>query len=362
MAQSLFIQYVQKFFPGVVIKIVEKMNDIKRQPSYLHKRMLNPVLNVSGKWESLTINNQIVMADIIAMDSSLPLKSRPSISKAGGDIPKMGIALFLNEKQLTDLDTLVRLGGNNVTQINQALFSDLPKVIGGIYERNERIFLEGLSEGVSIVDSDNDGTGIRIDYGFAPANKRGVSVLWSTPATAKPITDIQNLVNVANTNGDTFTKVMMDRTAFGNLVQNPEVKSNFIFLSGVTGDGTNVPSLGEDQVKGFFRNKWGIDFEIVDRTVKYQLDKTIANKKPWADGRVVFTTSENVGDLQYSVLAEENHPVDGRTYTKADGYILTSKYRTSETSLREWTSAQARVIPVINADGIYTLDTKTVQA
>lgn len=362
MAQSIFIQYVQKYFPALTVKVVEKFNDSKRQPSYLHKRMLTPKLNVSGKWETLTIGNQLVMADVIAMDSSLPLKSRPAISRASGDIPKQGIALFLNEKQLTDLDTLIRMNGNNITQITQALFSDLPKCIGGIYERNERIFLQGLSEGVAVVDADNDGTGIRIDYGYSSNNKRGVSVVWSSHSTAKPVSDIQALLDAANANGDTLTKVMMDRTAFGNLVQIPEIKQHFIFLSGVTGDGTNVPNLGEEQVRAFFRNKWGLDFEIVDRTVKYQIDKTITNMKPWADGRVVFLSSDNVGDLQYSPLAEENHPVEGRTYAKADDYILTSKYCTNDPSLREWTTAQARVIPVINPDGIYTLDTKTVQA
>ena len=232
MAQSLFIQYVQKYFPALTVKVVEKFNDTKRQPTYLHKRMLTPKLNVSGKWETLTIGNQLVMADVIAMDASLPLKSRPAISKAGGDIPKLGIALFLNEKQLTELDTLVRMGGNNIAQINQALFSDLPKCIGGIYERNERIFLEGLSTGLAVVDTDNDGTGVRIDYGYKSENQRGVGVVWSTTATAKPITDIQNLLNMANTEGDTVSKVLMDRTAFGNLVQNPELKQNFIFLSG----------------------------------------------------------------------------------------------------------------------------------
>ncbi len=362
MAQSLFIQYVQKYFPGLVIKIVEKYNDVKRMPTYLHKRMLTPKYNISGKWEAVSINNQLVMADIVAMDSSLPLKSRPAISKYGGEIPKVGMTLYLNEKQLTDLDTLVKISPDNVQQITQALFGDLVACIGGVYERNERIFLEGLTTGVAVVETDTVGTGIRVDYKFAAANQRGVGVVWSTPATSKPVTDVQKMLDIANQNGDVITHIKMDRTAFGNLVQSAEVKSNFIFLSGVTGDGSNVPNLGEDQTRAFFKNKWGLDFEIVDRTVKYQTDKTITNLKPWADGRVVLTTGDVVGELQYSTLAEENHKIKEREYQKADNYILTSKYCADENGLKEYTSSQARVIPVINSDGIYTIDTKTVQA
>lgn len=363
MAQSLFIQWVDKYFPSITVRVVEKFNDDKRQPSYLYKRMLTPAYNASGKWDTLSINNQIVMADVIAMDSSLPVKSRPAVARASGDIPKVGMELFLNEKQLTDLDTLIAQGGTQ-QQIVNVLFNDIPKVIGGVLERNERIFLEGLSTGVALVDTDNEGTGVRIDYGYAAANKRGVAVIWNTAnaATSTPVTDIQKLMDVANANGDTPVKVLMDMTALAGFTASAEAKGNFAFLGGISTSAANIPTLGQAQVQTLFRDKWGIDLEIVNRTVKYQIDKTITNLKPWADGRVVFVSNNNVGNLEYSRLAEQNHPVEGVNYQTADGYILVSKYRENRPSLREFTSSQARVVPVINADGIYTLDTKTVQA
>lgn len=361
MAASLFSQWVDKYFPSITVRVVEKFNDDKRQPSYLYKRMLTPTYNASGKWDTLSINNQLVMADVIAMDSSLPLKSRPAVGKASGDIPKVGMELFLNEKQLTDLDTLIAQGGTQ-QQIVNVLFNDIPKVIGGVLERNERIFLEGLSTGVALVDADNEGTGVRIDYGYAAANKRGVAVLWSTPATSTPVTDIQKLMDVANANGDTPVKVFMDMTALAGFTASAESKGNFAFLGGISTPAANIPTLGQNQVKTLFQDKWGVDLEIVNRTVKYQIDKTVTNLKPWADGRVVFVSNNNVGNLEYSRLAEQNHPVEGVNYQTADGYILVSKYRENRPSLREFTSSQARVVPVINADGIYTLDTKTVQA
>lgn len=325
--------------------------------------MLTPAYNASGKWDTLSINNQIVMADVIAMDSSLPVKSRPAVARASGDIPKVGMELFLNEKQLTDLDTLIAQGGTQ-QQIVNVLFNDIPKVIGGVLERNERIFLEGLSTGVALVDTDNEGTGVRIDYGYAAANKRGVAVIWNTAnaATSTPVTDIQKLMDVANANGDTPVKVLMDMTALAGFTASAEAKGNFAFLGGISTSAANIPTLGQAQVQTLFRDKWGIDLEIVNRTVKYQIDKTITNLKPWADGRVVFVSNNNVGNLEYSRLAEQNHPVEGVNYQTADGYILVSKYRENRPSLREFTSSQARVVPVINADGIYTLDTKTVQA
>ena len=361
MATSLFVQWVDKYFPSITVRVVEKFNNENRAPSYLHKRMLTPTYNVSGKWDTLSINNQLVMADIIAMDSSLPLKSRPSIARASGDIPKIGMELFLNEKQLTDLDTLIAQKASQA-QIASVLFGDIPKVVGGILERNERIFLEGLSTGVAIVDADNEGTGIRIDYGFYTENKRGVATLWSDTANSKPVTDIQKLMDIAGSKGDTPVKVFMDMTALAGFTASNESKGNFAFLGGISTSAANIPTLGQNQVKQLFLDKWGVEMEVVNRTVTSQIDKTLSNAKPFADGRVVFVSSNNVGNLEYSRLAEQAHPIEGVNYEVADEYILVSKYRENRPSLREYTSSQARVVPVINAEGIYTLDTKTIQA
>jgi len=58
-----------------------------------------------------------------------------------------------------------------------------------------------------------------------------------------------------------------------------------------------------------------------------------------------------------------NHPVAGVSYQTADQYILVSKYRVNRPSLREYTTSQARVVPVIyNVERIYTQDIETVQA
>lgn len=86
-------------------------------------------------------------------------------------------------------------------------------------------------------------------------------------------------------------------------------------------------------------------------------------ERPWAEGTIVFVCDNQVGSLVWTRTAEMNHPVAGVTYQTADNYILVSKYRENRPALREYTSSQARVVPVIaNPDRIYTLNIKTVQA
>ncbi|QDK80837.1 hypothetical protein EXU85_20380 [Spirosoma sp. KCTC 42546] len=360
METSLFLQWVAKYLPGITIRIVETLNGTNNPLTYLHRSMLREDLSVTGKWEAINTANTAIMADVVAMDSSLPLKKRDSISKANGDIPKLGMKLQLNERQLTDLDTLVATGASD-QQIVAKLFADTPKVITGVYERCEEMFLRGLSTGVTLIeDTENVGTGIRIDYGYASANKFGVAVLWSSASTATPFDDIQRILDKASADGNTITVCMLDRSAFNNLVNTTQAKQLFAFSQSFVGSAIPAPSLS--QMNSFVSDRYGFTFQIVERSVRYEKNGTQTAVKPWATGAAVFLTSTQVGTLVYAKLAEEGHPVTNVTYQKAGNFILVSKYRKND-PLAEFTSSQARVVPVIsNVDQIYLLDSTTVQS
>ncbi len=363
MEKSLFIEWVKKYLKGITIQVTNKLNDTQRPLVYLHKQMLQPDFSVSGKWESINVAGSMVMADVVAMDSSLPLKKRDSISKASGDIPKMGMELKLNERQLTDLDTLVAQGGTT-EQILAKLFEDTPKVIGGIYERNEAMFLEGLSTGVTLVeDDDTVGTGVRVDYGYLNANKFGVSILWNDADNAKPFNDIDKVINKASTDGNTPTVVLLDKSTFRNIAATKQARQLFAFHSNIPVVETgSIPSPSLNQLNSYTSDQYGFEFKIIDRAVRKEKNGKQTTVKPWSEGKVIFLPSAQIGKLVYARLAEQNHPVDGVTYQTVENYILVSKYRQNKPSLSEYTSSQSRVVPVINnVDSIYQLDSKTVQ-
>lgn len=361
MEKSFFIQYIQKFFSGIVSSTVTKLNDKKGELVYYHKRFLKKEYSVDGKWESINATNTMVMADVISMDSSLPLKKRDSLSKASGDIPKMGMELSLREQQLTNLDTL-KLRPGTEPQLIAKLFEDTPKVIGGVFERDEAIFLEAVSTGVcAIDDTENVGTGIRIDYGFLNENKFGAaSVVWSNIAST-PIEDLKRMRRAARSTGNTIIKFLMDDTAFTNLAKTTEVKNFYGFHVGFNGAATQVPTL--EQLNIALKANYSFTIEIIDRTVTLEKNGVRSTLTPWATGAVVGICTESLGKLVWATLAEANHPVSGVAYETADEYILVSKFRTNKPSLAEYTTSQARVIPVLtNTDQIYLLDSTAVQA
>lgn len=164
----------------------------------------------------------------------------------------------LNETQLTNLDTIAAQP-NSEANVVAALFADLPKCIGGVEERLESMFLEGLSTGVtSVEDSENVGTAIRLDFGYKAANKFGVSVLLSSPTTAKPFDDIKRVIDKANVDGKVITTVMTDRATIDKIAATTQAKELFAFSQGINTTGGNIPALMLDQLNKLVTDRFGL--------------------------------------------------------------------------------------------------------
>jgi len=362
MEKSLYFEYVQKYFPMLVTSIVERLNEKRANAlPYLYKQWLRPEFSADGRWASILADYNRVAADVVALDAELPLKSRDSIETETGDIPKIGMELYLSEKQMKDIDAMIAQN-MPIGQIVNKIFTDLPRCIEGVYERLEDMFLSGLSTGVALA-AHNNGTGARVSYGYYDANKFGVKVLWGNPDTDTPITDLQKIFTKAIEDQNVPTTVWMDDVALNNFFASKQVREQYAFDNRIVVTSTStVPTLDQDKSAEVLRRKWGVNLVRVARTIKTEINGKKNSHKPWQEGMVVVTCDDNLGTLAWTNTAESTHPVNGVDYQTADDFILLSKYRTNK-PLREFTSSQAMVVPIINnVDRIYTLDTKTVQA
>jgi hypothetical protein len=366
MVQSDYIKWIDRYFRGVVINTVEKLNGKNNEQAltYLFKTMLRKEYAATGKWEAINILNTRVSADYVAMDSSLPLKRRDSAGKVSGDIVKSGMELWLNEKQLTEIDAMIAQKINEADIIAK-LFHDAPKVITGIFELVEKSFLEGLSTGVTVIDdSENAGLGVRMDYGYLDANKFGVSKLWND-TSATPLTDIKNALKKSKFDGNKISIIYMDDVTFENFSKTQQVKEFFAFSIGFLGQTSIVPTPTLEKINTALKgdNRYGFQIVIVDRSIITESNGKRTPVTPWSEGKVILTTTPQVGVLSWARLAEQNHPVQGVSYQTVDDYILVSKFRSNRPSIAEYTTSQARVVPVIcNVDQIYSIDAKTLQA
>ena len=360
MQESLFIEYIKKYYPGLVARIVSELTDPEKG-RYFHMKYLRKVFDPSGKWESLMTANSNVAADVVALDASLPLKTRKPLKSASGDLPKIGLELKAPESLLLKIITM-RAMGRTESEIVSLIFEDTKRVIAAVYEKIEAMFLQGLSTGqVLTVDGNandpNVGLGVRISYGLATANQFGAATAIWGAVNSDPMADIAR-VKAAATG---VTHIFMDATAYGNMTKSQSVKDFYGSYLGIAG-GTVVPS--REKLQQAINGEFGLTLEIVDRPVNFEENGTVTAVRPWADGRVVMASLPDglAGTLTHGPLAEDLARSEAASYEKADGFILVRKYRTVHPALAEFTSAQASAVPVISANRIWTIDTKTVQA
>lgn len=362
MEQSQYIDQIKKFFPGVVTEVVNRLNGTENPAarSYRWRSELKRVYSTDLSWSSFSVAGRLVAADVVALDSSLPLKKRDSIGKSGGTIPKTGMELAIREKELTDLGILARMP-NRESELFAMLFTDTKRVIEGQYELFEYMYLLGLSTGVTLIaDANNVGTGIRADFGYPTANKFGVAVVWSNAASATPFTDLKRVKAKAQKDGKNIIRFKMDESTFLQLAVTNEAKQ--LFATSVGFFGTTVPIPTLEQINNASRANYGFTFEIIDRTITFEKNGVDTVLTPWEPGMVIGITSEQVGQFVWGTLAEMDHPVAGVSYETADGFILVSKFRENRPSIAEFTNSQSLALPVINGNGIYQLDSTTVQA
>jgi hypothetical protein len=359
MEQSKFVKYIQKYFTGFVALVTKTINGSKDPLKYRYKTMLTPKQSVDGKWSSITADNQNVAADVVAMDSPLPLKTRPAIATASGDIPKLGMEMKMNENQLDQLDTLIAKNAD-ISDILTDLFDDAKRGLIGVEEQTEYLFLRGLSSGIALTDSDNVGTGVRVNYGYLDINKAGVPFVWSNVGSSTPITDVNNLIALASDAGYTVSYIMMDKVTF-NLARR-SVEGKDLYATSIGNFGNTKPTPTYKQFLEVWQDETGLQFDIVDRSVKFEKDGVKKTVKAWDEGKIILLTDNNVGDLVWKKPVEDSHRSKAVDYVNADLGTLVSKYVTHK-PFGEWTDVQARRVPVINGvEQVFQLDTKVVQA
>lgn len=363
MNESLFIEFVKSIWPKLALYIKEKVNNGK-ELTYLHKTMLRSVYSADQKWEGTSANTNYVSADVVAMDSPLPPKKRDAISQSNGTLPKIGMKKILKETQINAINIMrARLTMADTPEAKKAekarilerLTDDALACSVGIDERNEANFLTALSEGVIVVeDEENTGTGVRLDYGYLDENQFGVDVVDHVSKES-----IERVIDAADANGISFTRIAIALSTYKKMRQEDWAKEMVASYKGLTfTSAAKLPVPTASDFDAAFADEFGgITFLKIDRSVITEKNGVRKTYKPFSANKLVFLTTEEVGSLVWGTLAEATNPVQGVVYSTVDSYKLIAKYSKTD-PLQEFTSGQALVAPVIeNVDQIYVIDT-----
>ena len=360
MKESLFIQFIASIWPKLNIYIKEKEAPVKR--SYLHKTMLLPVYSSDQKWEGTSAKTTYVAADMVAMDSPLPIKKRGTIATSNGKLPKVGMKKILRETEINAINIMkahYATASNDEAKnaekqrILTKLLNDGEACSIGIDEKNEANFLTALSEGVLLIeDEDNVGTGLRVNFGYLNENTFGTITKGHVSYE-----DIENIKSKADSDGNTITTLMLAKSKLNEIRKERWARELVADVDDkVYTDNTTLKVPSVSKFTQAFQDEFDIKIVVVDRSVIFEKNGVQKSKKPWNADRMIFLCSDVVGSLVWGSLAEATNPVDGVKYATVDQYKLISKFSKTD-PLQEFTNGQSLVLPVIeDVDQIYVID------
>lgn len=359
--KSLFKKYVDRLMPKLQ-RLVEKVNDKRKDTrTYLHKdtAILRKEFKSDNKWEASSVNTTYIAADFMAFDSPVDIKTRPTISKANGKLPKAGLGRNLTESELTDLQNLAANGGNE-ERVAKKIADDLVFCNVGLDELYEWAFLYGLYWGfVGMPDIDNPQNMMILDFQYLAEN-----IFGTETKGVITLDDIDRVFGVIGENQDSVDTVWISKSALKELRHTRRAQELVADADEkVYTDDTTLKTPSESKFIQVFQDEYECKIRVINRTIVFEKNGKKIKRKPWGNERVIFTCNPTVGTFAYGELAENRNRVAGVVYNLIDDYKLVSRYSVNDPSLVEKTTGQSIAAPIIeDTDQIYVLDcTRSVE-
>lgn len=333
----------------------------KNMSARLNTRHVKPVYypnffgekkKTSLKFETLTGEKGApVIADVISFDASAPQKTRETIGKISGDIPKTAVKRGMNESDYYEYQQLVRdaQGDADQLEILNLAFKDQDFVYNAIRGRMEWWSMQLMSRGGFHLSAKNNNGVVTAEFvgcGMPAKNKRKSSFDWSDAAKANGLQDIEDTVIAASEEGVTLRYLVMHTADFSLLKKQ---KSTFETLKSWVN--TTSKMLVTKKLINEYLAEQEIPVQIVTVNPSVRIEDAAHKRRtvnPWERKRICFLEDLKVGDIQHGpIAAESSAALQKIALMIKQGFILITKWSELE-PFKEWTKAEANAIPVVN--------------
>jgi hypothetical protein len=314
-------------------------------------------------WESLSgSGGNPVMADVVEYNASAPLKTRRTVSKKTGDIPKIAIKRQMDEKDMNEYNVMKALAqaDANKNAILDLVFNDIDFCYTGVMARTEFLAMQALSYGSLSLDKNNNNgiiTETTVDFGIPTANKTAVGTIWATAATATPVKDIETVVDNAKQAGYSIGYIVMDRATLRLMLATTEVKDKYAVFQRIQTSRKTDPTF--DELNAMLEAYMLPKIVVVDSTVRFENKAhSLSSINVWKTGYVTFIPDMVIGNVMHGPIAEEASAEVKKkaTLVKRD-HILLTKWSELE-PFGEFTKGQANAFPRFHdVDGLFILKT-----
>lgn len=298
-------------------------------------------------------------ASIVNRSSSAPLRSRANLQKYQGEIPAIKEKFAMREEDYREFLALQSLNiSDNAKkgQLLDMLFNDVKKAGTSAHKRLDIMVLEAISTGKISLTIDNNPDGLvltnAIDLLMPDTNKKSVSVKWSQPDTAKPLQDIEMVVNEAYAQGRSFEKILMSRSVWLKFRKCKEVTDSLVSFR-ILQKGAGIATL--ENVNEYLQQEKLPIIEIVDEVIGIEKDGKISPLRPFSESNVSFIPSGKLGVIKNALAMEQMQPVKNVSYAEFNRALI-SKWQEND-PWAEFTAVELNAFPAFEAiDNTFILE------
>ena len=292
-----------------------------------------------------------IMADIVAIGSKAPRKSREFVENIKGEIPKVEIARDLNEKDLLTIQQLryaVRSNPNNSgiqNQLIDKIYEDPRFCIDGINARMEWMAKQLVSTGKYKTTTTNNGGVVNVSVDFKVKTQNALKK-WAD-ADANPIEEIEKYQEEAKGKGYSYATITMSRATLNQVLKNKNTRA---FVLGIPINNTTIlPDVRLEQLNAELAERGLPIIKIWESFISFEGkngEVTVANG--WEEGNVLFSTSALLGSTQYTTTPEFTMDfADVMSKSIKDSFILVNTFGHQD-PISVSTKATAFATPVLN--------------
>jgi len=277
-------------------------------------------------------------ASVVNRDAKTPLRSRPTIDKLTGTIPAIREMFTMKESNYREFLMLQQMQVADSTKMKQLLsflFDDVKKAAESAHSRLDIFCLEGLSTGQITLSTTNNPDGVvlttALDLQMPSANKTNASVLWSNAAGAKPLDDINTVVDAFAAKGVTIAEILMSKVLFNQFratAQMANTLAAFFFIKPASmNNPTAVTTL--TNINEYMVAQELPIIKIIDKPVGIEKDGVIGTYQPFLSTVAVFKPAGKIGTIKNAMAIESMKPVENVSYGVYNNALI-SKWSSNE--------------------------------
>lgn len=313
-----------------------------------------PIRKVNNyTWKMLTnqLSGKNVAADIHADNSTIIRKARPIFQSATGDLPHIAISRDMKRSEIKEYQVALAMAGDaNATELVRYWADDTEFCFNGVQSELEYIaWALASNAGVLSFTSANNAavaTEFDLDYQIDEEAKMKVDTSFENAASADIIGTFAKAVKLGKKRNSNIKYAFMSLDEFYRIATADQIiKQCASYVQNLTGT-SQTPDL--EAVNAMLRKQtWlnGVQIVVIDQDITRELaDGTQTMANPFADHRIIFAESQNLGSTQYDVLNTNDDVV----MKAVRSHTVVKKYSTTE-PLTEVTLAEADVLPVFDS-------------